>query len=172
MKVGTLIPQNESVCIRSIRVNPCSLFCMTYQKVRAKGMNDNELTERFTDVLQNIEFAIHAVYRRRPELTDYEVGRALEAAIRRYKDEARRRQPKERQLSGLVEEVYAAIESMTEYRLGRRPLAKGAPTIPPGELSVEDLLACLQRIHKSVGFWSKQGGRQGYLTYVGEFLGH
>ncbi|RLT44675.1 MAG: hypothetical protein DWI57_02830 [Chloroflexi bacterium] len=135
-------------------------------------MNDELLTERFADVLQNIEFAIYAVYQREPELVDYEVGRALEAAIRRYKDEIRGREPKERQLVGLVEEVYAAIESMTEYRLGRQPLAKGAPRIPPGALSVEDLLACLQRIHKSVGFWSKRGGRQGYLSYVGEFLGH
>lgn len=134
-------------------------------------MNDNELTERFTDVLQNLEFAIHAVYRQQPELVDYEVGRALEAAVRRYKDEARGRTPKERQLTGLVQDVYDAVIAMAEYRLGRQPMAEGAPTFAPGELSVEDLLACLQRIHKSVGFWNKQGGRRGYLTYIGEFLG-
>ncbi|MCL4835936.1 MAG: hypothetical protein KJZ86_26085 [Caldilineaceae bacterium] len=55
--------------------------------------------------------------------------------------------------------------------MGRQALAEGAPRFALGELSVEDLLACLQRIHKSVGFWSRQGGRQGYLTYIGEFLG-
>ena len=134
-------------------------------------MNDNELTERFTDVLQNIEFAIHAVYKLEPDLTDYEVGRALEAAVRRYKDEARGRTPKERQLTGLVQEVYEAVIAMTEFRLGRRSMGEGGPTFAPGELSVEDLLACLQRIHKSVGFWNRRGGRRGYLTYIGEFLG-
>lgn len=134
-------------------------------------MNEEELTERFTDVLQNIEFAIHAVYQREPKLTDYEVGRALEAAVRRYKDEVRGRTPRERQLTGLVQEVYDAVVEMSEFRLGRNPLAEGGPTFEPGELKVEDLLACLQRIHKSVGFWTKQGGRQGYLTYIGEFLG-
>jgi len=134
-------------------------------------MNDEELTERFTDVLQNIEFVIYAVYRTEPELTDYEVGRALEAAVRRYKDEIRGRQPKERPLTGRAQDVYDGIESMAEYRLGRRALAEGAPVMSPGELSVENLLACLQRLHKSVGFWTKQGGRQGYLTYIGEFLG-
>ena len=133
-------------------------------------MNDDELTERFADVLQNIEFAIHAVYKREPELTDYEVGRALETAVRRYKEEVRGRTPKERQLNGLVQEVYAGVEAMAEYRLGRRALAEGAPVFQPGELSVEDLLACLQRLHRSVSFWTKQGGWRGYLTYIGEFL--
>jgi len=104
-------------------------------------MNDNELTKRFTDVLQNLEFAIYSVYCQQPKLVDYEVGRAPEVAVRLYKDEARGRQPKERQLTGLVQEVYAAIEEMAEFRLGQRTLAEGAPTIPPGELSVEDLLA-------------------------------
>ncbi|MBX3050719.1 MAG: hypothetical protein KF753_04555 [Caldilineaceae bacterium] len=133
-------------------------------------MNDNELTERFADVLQNIEFAIHAVYRQQPELVDYEVSRALEAAVRRYKDEVRGRTPKERQLTGLVQEVHDAVIAVAEFRLGRQPLSEDAPAIQPGVLTVEDLLACLQRIHKSVGIWTKQGGRRGYLAYIGEFL--
>lgn len=133
-------------------------------------MNDEELTERFFDVLQNIEFAIHAVYQREPTLTDYEVDRALEAAIRRYKDEVRGRTPRDRRLTGLVQEVYDAVVEISEFRLGRRVLDEDAPPMPEGALSPADLLACLQRIHKSVGFWTKQGGRQGYLTYIGEFL--
>lgn len=32
------------------------------------------------------------------------------------------------------------------------------------------LLACLRRIHKSVKFWNKEHGRQGYLQYVIQFL--
>lgn len=134
-------------------------------------MNEGELTERFADVLQNIEVAIYANFRQIPELTDYEVSRALEAAIRRYKDKARGRTPKERTLAEKVQIVYDAVVAVAEFRLGRKPLSEDAPAIQPGALTVEDLLACLQRLHKSVGFWTKQGGRQGYLTYIGEFLG-
>jgi hypothetical protein len=37
-------------------------------------------------------------------------------------------------------------------------------------ISHEILVACLKRIRKSVRFWSKQGGRRGYLTYIEEFF--
>ena len=30
--------------------------------------------------------------------------------------------------------------------------------------------ACLKRIRKSVQRWNKEGGRQGYLTFVGRFV--
>jgi hypothetical protein len=40
----------------------------------------------------------------------------------------------------------------------------------PWSISVPELIACLKRLRKSVRFWNEQGGRQGYLNYVREFL--
>lgn len=41
---------------------------------------------------------------------------------------------------------------------------------PPAPVSVETLIACLKRLEKSVKLWNEQGGRQGYLEYIAEFL--
>jgi hypothetical protein len=35
---------------------------------------------------------------------------------------------------------------------------------------VDVIIACLKRIRKSVEKWNKQGGRQGYLTFVEQFV--
>ncbi len=37
-------------------------------------------------------------------------------------------------------------------------------------VSLEVIVACLKRIRKSIQKWNKRGGRQGYLTYVHQFL--
>jgi len=42
---------------------------------------------------------------------------------------------------------------------------------PPVEaISVEEIVQCLKRIQTSVRRWNKQGGRQGYLNFVSEFI--
>jgi len=37
-------------------------------------------------------------------------------------------------------------------------------------ITVNELLDCLKRIKKSVQFWTKEGGRQGYLVYISNFM--
>jgi hypothetical protein len=37
-------------------------------------------------------------------------------------------------------------------------------------ITVNELLDCLKRIKKSVQFWTKEGGRQGYLEYISNFM--
>ncbi len=56
---------------------------------------------------------------------------------------------------------------MSEMRLGGTT-APDQPEVPP--ISLEDLVACLRKLRKSVDFWTKQGGRQGYLEYIDKFL--
>ena len=38
------------------------------------------------------------------------------------------------------------------------------------QLTVDEILACLKRLRTSVKRWTKDGGRQGYLTFVDEFI--
>lgn len=117
--------------------------------------------EEYGDVLKNIEFAIVGVYRRAPELIDYEVDAALSALIARYRAEADGREPRSPQLDERNQEVYDAVETMCEWRLGRGHLdAEGDAGAPPPK-TLDETGACLKRIRKSVGRWTKQGGRQG-----------
>ena len=39
-----------------------------------------------------------------------------------------------------------------------------------GEFAMSKLLRCPKRLCESIRFWHKQGGRRGYLSYVGEFV--
>ena len=136
-------------------------------------MSKSTFEERYQDVLQNIEYAIILVYRARPELTDWDALTAIEALIRTYRAEAVGRTLKIPTLKALPQEVYQTTKAMCEWRLGREtlfkqdgePLGEMLPVIPLGKM-----VACLKRIRKSINLWTRQGGRQGYLNYVNEFI--
>lgn len=122
----------------------------------------------YQDVLQNIESAVVRLWRRHKEMTNYTVMRAYEAAIAFYNAQAREQTPKPANLTGLDAELFKAVQEMCEFRLGRVKLSD-QPEITP--IPLEDLVACLRKLRKSVDFWTEQGGRQGYLKYIENFLG-
>lgn len=127
----------------------------------------------YLDVLQNIEFAIVAVYRKHPQLVDYDVDVVLAALVKRYQAEQRQREKPALRLNELRQEVYDSVEAMCELRLGRAEFtdpqhSQFMSSLPP--LTIDEILACLKRIRTSVKRWTKDGGRQGYLTFVDEFV--
>lgn len=135
----------------------------------------DEVIEQFHDGLQNIEFAIVSVYQSEPGLLDLDVLDALDALVRRYAADEDGRTPPKLRLSARPERVFEAVEGMCEWRLGRAALNEGdgdgEVVVPPdGQYRVADILSCLKRIRKSVRTWNEQGGRQGYLDYVANFL--
>ena len=101
-------------------------------------------------------------------MTDYVAARAYEAAFEHYRAETRGHQPKPCALTGLDRELYEAIMRMCESCLGRA----GQPD--PGSaqpcISVAELTGCLRRLGKSVECHTKNLGRQGYLTFVSQFV--
>lgn len=127
--------------------------------------------EEYLDVLQNIEMAIVGVFRDHPELNDYHVDSALEALGRTYQREKIGGQavlPR----PGLPREVYDAVKATCEWRLGRENMVdeEGQPfSIQP--LTIDEIQLCLKRLRKSVDTWTKQGGAQGYLKYISQFVG-
>lgn len=125
--------------------------------------------ERYADLLQNIEAAIVQVHGSDTELLDYDVDAALEAVISGYAAEKLARTPKPVTLTGRRLAVYEAVHHICEWRLGRRPFAEGEPPLDD-PVSVDDVLACCKRIRKSVERWTRQRGRQGYLTFVAQYL--
>jgi hypothetical protein len=118
--------------------------------------------EQFEDTLKDIETAIVQVFRRNREMTDYAVARALEAAANQYKAIVREHALKPVQLTGLDLAVFEAVQKACESWL------RGTPDRQA--LTAEDILQCVRRLEKSVKFWNREGGRQGYLQYVNGFI--
>ncbi|MBI2844200.1 MAG: hypothetical protein HYX78_12435 [Armatimonadetes bacterium] len=130
--------------------------------------------EEYMDVLQNIEFAIVGTYRKRRDLSDYDVMRALEALIDAYSGEKIGRPPRSFGLSDLERELADQMRQMCEWRLGRTELQIAEPSKlpPPGPkpVTVDEIIICLKRILNSAKRWNKEQGRQGYLDYVSQFI--
>ena len=125
--------------------------------------------DQYTDVLQNLEQAVVSIFRQNPDMTDYVVQRAYEAAYERYRAEQRGHVPKPPGLTGLDAATYDAVCAMCEFRLGRSPgPARGGPPIEP--LTAEEMVACLRRLARSVKLHTGRAGRQGYLNFVAHFV--
>ena len=125
------------------------------------------------DVLQNIEFAIVSVHQRQPALVDFDVDAALNALMAYYQARAVGREARPVRLNERAQQVYEMMETMCEWRMGNdvlvsKDMRKRGPQLTP--VSVDVIIACLKRIRKSVEKWNKQGGRQGYLTFVEQFV--
>ncbi len=129
--------------------------------------------EEYLDVLQNLEFALIAVYRDDPAFTDADADAAYSAALRFYQAETKGRAAPVVRLSPLAQSAYEALQHMCDWRLGRTQLvdADNLPlAIPLEPKTVDEIIACLKRLRKSVEFWTKKAGRQGYVRYVDEFI--
>ena len=128
---------------------------------------------QYFDVLQNIETAIVSVYEIDARLLDVDVLDALDVLIRNYALEEQGAGTRTSRLSGPAQRVHDVARRICEWRLGRQRLNTANPPAGrrgSGELSLAELVLCLKRIRKSVRLWNEQGGRQGYLDYVRQFL--
>ena len=70
-------------------------------------------------------------------------------------------------------DVYDAVQSVCEWRLGRSPAFTKDDkvlSLPIEPLSLEEIVAILKRLRKSVRFWQKQGASQDYLKYTDRFI--
>ena len=125
--------------------------------------------EEDLDVLQNLEMGVMQVWRAHPEMTDYAVLRAYEAAFKLYREQWRGHTAKPPTLTGLDAAVFEAVTEMCEFRLGRRagPAEDLAGVAP---VTLEKLVRCLRELAKSVQRHTTMGGRQGYLTFIEKFL--
>ena len=132
-----------------------------------------KVEDEFLDVLQNLEISILAVYHEHPQLTDSEVSRTLHALSDGYVAETLGRRPRDFNLSHLEKELLSRVRDMAEWRLGRRSSPDEneesiSETPPP--LSTENMLACLDRILKSVRKWNKHFGVRGYLNFINDHV--
>ena len=133
-----------------------------------------KLEEEFLDVLQNIEFALVSVYNEDEEMIDYEAEKAINSLIRLYTAEQRKRDAPDLDLSGPAEVAFERVKAMCEMRLGREKLQSGDENkelvdfMEPIDLN--DLIACLKRVRRSIQKWNRDYGRRGYYDFVSQFV--
>jgi len=129
------------------------------------------IEEAHQDVLQNLEFVVAKLYRRNPDMTDYPVLRTYEALVQSYSSEVTGRAAKPTENSGLEAELLRDVRAMCEWRLGRAEArATGCDAMECEPIDVPTLVLCLKRLVKSVQKWNKRGGRQGYLSFMTQFV--
>ena len=88
-----------------------------------------------------------------------------------YSAEATGRAAKPIEASGLEAELLRDVRAMCEWRLGRSKMPFPQGDIPVGEpIDVPTLVLCLKRLVKSVKKWNAHYGRQGYLTFMTQFV--
>jgi hypothetical protein len=124
------------------------------------------------DVLQNMEFAIVTEFRKDGAILDLNVLDAVNALVRHYEAETEGRRPPEPRLSDLSRRIFASVRAVREWRLGRSPGPAPEITDEPESdpKTTEEIVACLKRIHKSIGRWTKESGTRGDLEFAGRFI--
>ena len=129
--------------------------------------------EKYTDVLQNIEFALMQTYRAHKEMTDWEARDAVKGLIRMYQAEARGRAVPALRLNSLAQEAYDNVKAMADGWLGRSQMSvpQGQSLdVPVTPKTVEEIIACLKTILSSIELWQKERGRRGYFEFVSQFV--
>jgi hypothetical protein len=126
--------------------------------------------DEYFDVLQNLEAVIVHEFRQDRSILDLDARDAVNALVRRYEAESESRGAPGAPLSDRARRIFEAVRSICEWRLGRAPDPFQAPVELDAPVTAAELVLCLKRIRKSIDFWTKDGGRQGYLNYVIEYL--
>jgi hypothetical protein len=129
--------------------------------------------DKYLDVLQNLEFGIILVYRKDRRLLDYDALEAVDGLVRIYAAEERAYAPPTLKLGERAQRVFDSVKAMCEWRLGREKFPSDTEqpdAVIATPLKVAEILWCLRRISKSIRFWTKQAGRQGYLSYINLYL--
>lgn len=132
-----------------------------------------EFEEEYLDVLQNIEAALASAYRQHSSMTDYDARAAVDALIRDYQAEMKGRPAPNTHMNNIARDAYEAARCMCEWRMGRGALLdeRGKELYIPESsvLTVEEIVACLKRIRKSIDRWNKELGRRGYFDFINQF---
>jgi hypothetical protein len=129
--------------------------------------------EEYLDVLQNIEVGLVSAYQENPDLTDTGTMYAVETLIKVYSGELQGREVALPQFKPEELEAYDAAKAMCEWRLGRASMEDDTGKKVEMDvklLTLEEIIACLKRIRKSIETWYKRGGRRGYYEFVRQYV--
>ena len=131
----------------------------------------SDFEEEYLDILMSIESAILAIYRKNPDLADYQVDSALEALGRTYAGKSRGK-PAVFPKSPLALEIYQVVKVVCDLNMGDENIVNenGLPVHEEDQITMDETLACLKRLRKSIATWNKEAGSRGYLNYTNQFI--
>lgn len=136
--------------------------------------NNIPFEEEYMDVLQNIEFALVSIYKEHEKMSDYDAEKAITALIKTYQAKARGQEAAPTRLrSDQQEDAYTFVKEMCDMRLGEEiSLEKDGQPVNIGisSLEIDEIIACLKRIRKSIKMWNKKWGRRGYFKFVSNYV--
>ena len=116
-----------------------------------------KVEEQYLDALQNIESGIMRVFRADPSILDLDAKDAVAALMRHYRAAPLAGKSQAR----LKPDSSPVTDADEDAELGP------APAHPN---TLDDIGICLNHIRKSIDFWNKRNGRQGYLYFVAQYV--
>lgn len=120
-----------------------------------------DFEDQYIDVLQNIEWGLLSLVVDHPDLCDHDLLRIIEYTLTYYKSVQRGTSSiTQNTFTGIHREIFEQVLSICDFRL------KPAKENHIDSITTEELLLCLKRIEKSIKFWTKEGGRKGYINFV------
>jgi hypothetical protein len=140
-----------------------------------------DFEEKYKAELFAMESAIISIYEDNPQMADYSVMEAVDNLIRLYEAESSGRTASIRRMEPLDQQIYKKVGAICELLMQRSILIDedknkvkldklGLLSSNRSANTIEEILACLKRIRKSVTRWNKANGRRGYLDFVQEYL--
>ena len=134
--------------------------------------SQDPFADQYFDVLQNIEMVIVKNYREQAELTDHNVNKVFEGLERAYKAESAQRTPPALKLTPQEQGLYDQVKVVSEWRMGRGEMTSTSEgtqqMVEP--IRMDEMIACLKRLQRSVKLWTTDYGIRGYLNYVSSFF--
>lgn len=133
----------------------------------------DKFEDKYLDVLHNIETALVHSYEEHAEMTDWDAHEAVNALMRTYKAELRGRATPSVRLNAIAQDAFTNVKKMCDWRLGRATILTEDGKLPDFEMTLktlDEIIACLQRIQRSIEMWQKEGGRRGYYNFARQFL--
>src|SRR5437588_6703304 len=100
--------------------------------------------DKYLDLLQNIEWAIVTESRRDNSVLDLDARDAVGALVRHYEAEMESRELGARRLSPRAERIFAAVQAVCEWRVGRAGAVPGCLDPRTGPRTVGDVVVCLK----------------------------
>lgn len=137
-------------------------------------MDDHSLSfeDQYFTQLFTIETAIVEMYRTNSALLDFNVDKALNAAVRTLTNQKRDRKPPKLKLKGDEQILYDRLINIAAMYFGEGEFVTedGEPSdLELEPLTIDEMIACFRRIQRSIKLMSNQG-RQGYLEFIDQFF--
>lgn len=124
-----------------------------------------DFEDQYFNQLRAIEQAINSFARQHDDLVDFQVDKVLSGLEREYTAELRGKNPPRLKLKSGEVQLYTNIKQALALYLGR----DADVDIGEEAITVEEAVACIKRIRRSVNLMRDQG-RRGYIEFIAQFF--